>query len=169
MFIIGIMIFFVTLICFFNIEYINVYLGTSQNEIIDENLSSFDLTFIFSERDITKCYENNYNECFINLYIDEFKNNETVENITSIDFNNNYYKVDELSYKMSFIFNKNDLNKNIQYLHINKTGTLNINKVEVEYIGFNRDTFSFSNILGMFLLFFCLIGILIMYYSCENI
>ena len=78
------MIFFVTLICFFNIEYINVYLGTSQNEIIDENLSSFDLTFIFSERDITKCYENNYNECFINLYIDEFKNNETLKKISKI-------------------------------------------------------------------------------------
>ena len=143
-----------SIILFFNIEYISVYLGNPQKETLFLNNTNLSYSFDFDKIDITKCYVNNFNECYINLYIDEFKNNETLENIYYFELNDCYYKTNELTYEMSFIFDKTCINQQQQNIYINKTNNLFINKIEIEYIGFNRYTFSFSSVLNYLVFFF---------------
>lgn len=167
MFMGGLLIAFISLILFFNQIYISEYLGKEQTEILFENTAYNNFNFNFDNRDITQCYKDNFNYCFINLYIDEFKNNETVEKIENFQINKCYYAVDELSYQMSFYFDKNCLEDLNQEIKINKTSSLTINKIEIEYIGFDRKTFNIGDILGWILLVLCFTGTLIMIYSSE--
>lgn len=114
-------------------------------EIVGNNITNSSFNFQFTKSIIKNCYSNlEKHKCFINLYINEFKNNNTIKELKSINFNNNnYYINNEYSYKMSFIIDKQDFNFSLfslyytdnQNIVFNKTTDLIIDKIEIEYYG----------------------------------
>lgn len=116
---------------------LSIVSNNNNNYLIVNNLENESINFTFNREFITDYYNSeDYYLCLLNLYIDEFKNNETIENIESVQWGNCYYNVNDLSYTMSFILDENCLyDGDEQQILINKTGGLMINRVEIEYYG----------------------------------
>jgi len=108
-----------------------------------ENLNSanttLNLDFNFSKDYISKIYEISEGEKiyknYLNIYCEEFKDNSTTENLTSIQLNDNFYIPENKSYETSLVIVESTLNDEIQHLEIKKSSGLTIDKIELEYIG----------------------------------
>lgn len=128
------------------------------------NISSlnfdFDRTFINRYYDISdgkKVYLN-----YVNIYIDEFLDNTSIESIPTFMLNSNAFQPVNRTYEYSLQLEDEVLNRLNQQLLINQSGALTINKISISYIGINYSYYEYYitiiQILGIILF---MIGILI--------
>ncbi len=139
------------------------------NYLIAEDTNESAINFTFDRKYISEYFDGVHNQVFINLYVDEFKNNETIENISSLELNDCYYSFDELAYQMSFVVAENCLNDGLnQTIAINKTSDLKINKIKLEYKGSNYETTTPIRFIQLFSLLIILLSIIVTMLTIEK-
>lgn len=101
---------------------------------------------------------------YINIYCTEFKDNSSIENITSITLNDNLYVPQNKTYQYSMVIIEDSLssdsNNNIL---IQKSSDLVIDKITISYIGANYDnkeTYDTISLVFSILVLFCGLGLL---------
>lgn len=108
-------------------------------EDLNSTNTTLNLNFNFSRDYISKYYEvlddGKIYKNYLNIYCEEFKDNSTTKNLTSIQFNDNFYLPTNKSYEISLVITKGALNQELQNLIIEKSSNLTINKIELEYFG----------------------------------
>ncbi len=131
------------------------------NYLISENTNETEINLSFDKSYINNYYSKGFSTVFLNLYTNEFKNNETIENISALQLGNCYFSVDKLAYSMSFVVSENCFYENVEHIiTINKTDNLIINKIELEYEGSdykNKTTKEFIQLFSLLVILFSII------------
>ncbi len=132
------------------------------NYLVIEDTNETEINLIFDKRYINNYHSSGFSNVFLNLYTDEFKKNETIENIIALQLGNCYFPVDSLAYTMSFVISENCFYEDITHkIIINKTNDLMINKIELEYIGSNYENGAIKESIQWFSLLIILFSIII--------
>lgn len=128
----------------------------------DVNISfEFDRNLIWSNYDISNG-ERLYTS-YINFYIDEFLDNTSIESIPFVTINNQKFQPVNMSYEYSFQIEDDTLMDLSQNIEIEKSDTLNINKIELTYRGIDVENYEFYQgaiYIITIIMFFTSIGLL---------
>jgi hypothetical protein len=131
--------------------------------------SLYNYTFTFDKAFISTCsedYSNSKNLCYLNIFIDEFANNNSIKTIQSIKLNKNIYYPINNSYEYSLNIDLDTINLNNQNLVINKTSNLAITSAQLTYKGVNYandEVYANINFVLFILLFF--IGLFLLMFA----
>lgn len=107
--------------------------------LLFENTTNSSFNFDFNKDYISQIYEISEGERiyknYLNLYIEEFKNNITAENLTTIQLNNDLYIPENKSYHISCMLIEDTLKDFKQEIKLTKSAGLTIDKITLEYKG----------------------------------
>lgn len=130
--------------------------------------SLYNLTFNFTKNSVYSNYDISNGKrlytSYLNVYSTELLDNSSIENIMSIQLNNNVYVPSVKKYEYSLTIDDGTLNEDIQRLSINKTSNLTIDKITLNYRGIdyqNMDYLTFASFIITAMVFFIGIGFLV--------
>lgn len=108
-------------------------------ENVGINSTSLNIPFNFSKSYILKDYDISNGEIikytYLNIYIDDFLNNESTGLIPTLKLNNNEFQPVNRTYEYSLDIPQEGLNRLNQNLTITKSSDTVINRIEMSYYG----------------------------------
>jgi len=108
-------------------------------EDINTTNTTVNLEFNFSSDYISKIYKisegDKLYQNYLNVFIDEFKDNTTNETLSYVQLNSNLYIPVNKSYQISCMIIEDTLDEDYQTIEIEKSDDLVIDKITLEYRG----------------------------------
>lgn len=134
--------------------------------ILDSPTNNTSISFNFPKSYIPKFYEISNGEkvytTYLNVYINDFLDNSTVNSLNIVGINSNYYQPVNVSYEYSFQIEDETLNDLVQAVSFNKTGSYTIDRIDISYYGVNAYNYDiYSNMIPMIVIVFMLIGVVL--------
>lgn len=123
-----------------------IFQGNLNDSIYSFNFSKEYISHIYTISEGRKVYQN-----YLNIYIDQFIDNTSIENLTQIQLNNQIYTPINKSYEYKLEIQDETLNNINQDILFSKTNGLNITRIDISYYGANYSYYDIYSILLPFL------------------